>query len=634
MKSFNISIDQIKDLNRKRNIALRFPYDPILGTGCTGPRTTCHVIDKGEFSIPCPMTDDPAFNPMMTWTEHVKCRIKYDFEFWCATCVTIKDKLTARKIPFVLNRPQRRVLAVLEGMRLARRPIRMILLKARQWGGSTLVQFYMAWIQITLRRNWNSLICGHLKDASAAIKGMYSRLLAEYPVEYWSENSAPKFVPFEKSRNVNMISGRECLVAIGSAESPEAIRGYDIAMAHLTEVAFWRNSPLHSPENIVRSVCGSIALENDTVIIMESTANGMGNFFHTEWLRAKAGLSDKVAVFVPWHEIEIYRYPVEDAGRLWNELDEYERNLWEEGLTLEMINWYHNKRKEYTSHSQMKAEYPSNDIEAFVSSGNMLFDPSMLDKLRTGCKPPLWIGEITGDAESGCKSLSGLRKVQSSKGCLKVWADPDLISPQGKKQYITVVDIGGLSDKADFSVITVFDSCNFAGIPEVVAQWRGHLHHDLLAWKAAQISSWYLKALLVVESNTLETEFADDGASYILEILERFYHNLYRRPSRSGNGQYRIGFHTNAATKQAVVCELMRAVRDNLYLEHDTEAINELSWYERKPSGGYGAVAGKHDDILMTRAIGLYVIARLADYAMRHGVESVHELKIPPYKAI
>ena len=463
---------------------------------------------------------------------------------------------------------------------------------------------------------------------------MYSRLLAEYPVEYWSENSAPKFVPFEKSRNVNMISGRECLVAIGSAESPEAIRGYDIAMAHLTEVAFWRNSPLHSPENIVRSVCGSIALENDTVIIMESTANGMGNFFHTEWLRAKAGLSDKVAVFVPWHEIEIYRYPVEDAGRLWDELDEYERNLWEEGLTLEMINWYHNKRKEYTSHSQMKAEYPSNDIEAFVSSGNMLFDPSMLDKLRTGCKPPLWIGEITGDAESGCKSLSGLRKVQSSKGCLKVWADPDLISPQGKKQYITVVDIGGLSDKADFSVITVFDSCNFAGIPEVVAQWRGHLHHDLLAWKAAQISSWYLKALLVVESNTLETEFADDGASYILEILERFYHNLYRRPSRSGNGQYRIGFHTNAATKQAVVCELMRAVRDNLYLEHDTEAINELSWYERKPSGGYGAVAGKHDDILMTRAIGLYVIARLADYAMRHGVESVHELKIPPYKAI
>ena len=95
-----------------------------------------------------------------------------DFELWCRECVTITDKLTGRPIPFTLNAPQRRVLAVLEQQRQAHRPLRLILLKARQWGGSTLVQVYMAWMQLVRRTGWNSLICGHVKDASANIRGM------------------------------------------------------------------------------------------------------------------------------------------------------------------------------------------------------------------------------------------------------------------------------------------------------------------------------------------------------------------------------------------------------------------------------------------------------------------------------
>ena len=93
----------------------------------------------------------------------------------------------------------------------------------------------------------------------------------------------------------------------------------DIAMAHLTEVAFWRNTPSKSPDSLIRAVCGSIAMVPDSVIVLESTANGVGNYFHTEWLRSKAGLSDKEAVFVPWYEIEIYRLPVDEAeiATLW-----------------------------------------------------------------------------------------------------------------------------------------------------------------------------------------------------------------------------------------------------------------------------------------------------------------------------
>ena len=588
--------------NAERNRRLNVDYDPVRGIGCHGRRVECLVPGHGTMMIPQTMAADKDFSRVTDWESHARLRIKHDFEFWCATCVHIKDKVTAHIIPFTLNAPQRRVAGLLEDMRTAGRPIRLIMLKARQWGGSTLVQIYMAWIQIVLRRNWNSLICGHLKDTSSAIKGMYSRLLAEYPPKLWQEECVPRFSSFEKSRNVNIITGRGCLVAIGSAESQEAIRGFDIAMAHLTEVAFWRNSERHSPDNLVRSVCGSVALLPYTVIVMESTANGTGNYFHGEWLRARAGQSDKVPVFVPWYEIEIYRCPVGDAWQLWFSLDDYERKLWnDEGLTLEMINWYHQKRKEYSSHALMKAEYPGNDVEAFACTSLSIFDPAHLDRLRQECRPPLWRGEIVGNAESGPASLHGLHPDVTANGTLEVWSDPDSVT--AAKHYLAVVDIGGLSDRADFSVITVIDACNFDGRPEVVAQWRGHTYHDLLAWKAARIAAWYRRALLVIESNTLETEYTDDGGGYILEILSHSYANLYRR---TGN---RLGFHTNVSTKSAAINELMRQVRDGLYVERSAEAINEMSWFERKPQGGYGAMPGRHDDILMTRAIGLYVIA-------------------------
>ena len=35
--------------------------------------------------------------------------------------------------------------------------------------------------------------------------------------------------------------------------------------------------------------------------------------------------------------------------------------------------------------------------------------------------------------------------------------------------------------------------------------------------------------------------------------------------------------------------------------------MNEYLTYEKKQNGAYGAVKGKHDDLLMTRAIGMHI---------------------------
>lgn len=102
--------------------------------------------------------------------------------------------------------------------------------------------------------------------------------------------------------------------------------------------------------------------------------------------------------------------------------------------------------------------------------------------------------------------------------------DPDEIVTD---RYLTVVDIGGRSNKADWSVITVFDRLFMSdgGKPVVVAQWYGHIDIDLLAWKAGQIAAFYDNSLLVIESNTLETHDKErqvdgDQSQFVLNQLE------------------------------------------------------------------------------------------------------------------
>lgn len=643
--------------NRQRNEYLRRYYNPETGEGSdTGDRRILRLPDapipvqyipKALFEnemmaqrlVECGSlagyaeryghdkriaTDEAGRNPQLAasgdateelWREWIRVRIRYDFEFWAFSFVRIKDKLGAEDIPFRLNRPQRRILGMLEDMRTAGKPIRLILLKARQWGGSTLVQIYMAWIQLVHCRNWNSVICAHLKESAANIKGMYSKLLANYP-DWLLDGEKPKFKPFERMANTSVIAGRECRVTIGSAESQESVRGIDAAMAHLSEVAFWRNSRMKSPEQVMRSICGSIMLLPCSMVVMESTANGTGSYFHQECERAKRGESDKQFAFVPWFEIEMYTLPIDDYDSFIGSLTDYERMLWHRGATLEAIAWYRQKRKEYARHADMMAEYPSDDIEAFCYSGERGFDPTLVEKLRRCCCPPRFEGDIHGKEPTGKQSLQEIELEAKPEGPLKIWEYPAK-ECEMRDRYLAVVDIGGRSDTSDYSVIAVFDRYWMldGGPAEVVAQWRGHIDHDLLAWKSAQIAAYYQNALLVIESNTFETEHDDsEHSAYILDTLSRYYNNLYARQSPPDSiGQKppsRWGFHMNRATKALVIDAQKNALREGSYIEHDTQACYEHDVYERKPNGSYGAMEGHHDDILITRCIGNYICSR------------------------
>lgn len=616
--------------NNRRKKLRTLPYDPLTGEGCCGTRTDVWLPgNRSRVSVPSAMTADPRYHRTLTRRDFDRLRMEYDFEFWCATCVTIKDKSSHRNVRMRLNRPQRIVLAALEGMRTAGRPIRAILLKARQCGGSTLIQVYMAWIQLLHRNNWHSLICAHVKDAAMTIRGMMTKLLANYPGEYLPDGVKEwKMRSFEGSRSTSLIGNRENTVTITSAETPEAARGKDLAMAHLSEAAFWRTSPGHDPNDIIRSISGSIALQPETLLVIESTANGVGNYFHDEWLRAESGLSDKCPIFTAWHDNDIYTLDVPDADAFFREMDDYERGLWEQGLTLEQIHWYHCKRKEYISHRAMQAEYPTTAQEAFAATDRCVFDEAAVERLRTDCLTPPFTGDIHGLSPKGRDALRQLRLTPQPGGRLSVWRHPER-SDQRESRYLTVVDIGGRSDASDFSVIAVIDRYSDRGKPEVAAQWRGHTDHDLLAWKAAQIAAFYNRGLLVIESNTIETEQTEgDNSGFVLDEIADSYPNLYYRRSidrATGTASLRIGFHTNRSTKPLIVNRHIATVRDGGYIEHDNEAVNEHRTYERLPNGSFAAKERYHDDILMTRCIGLFI----DDELKRNSGTNISALKRP-----
>jgi len=664
-----MSIEELVSEDDRRAAEIRAPFNPITGEGSVGKRKKVHIEDMYPYDIllPVPILQNKLVKLILkvgsirqfcldrygecsretrekVVRKFIQVRCKHDFPFYAYAYNFIKNKEGGRMIHFKLSYPQRYLLSILEDMRLAGIPIRIILLKARQWGGSTLVQLYIAWIQLFHKESWYSDIVAQDASTSRKIKAMYSKMLEKLPP--WlidcPDNAQLTFTPYEGSqldsiitygKGTNITKARDTVITIGTYNNPNSGRGGDISCVHYSEVGLWEDTDGKKPEDIIRSISSSLLMAPLTVEVIESTANGMGNFFYRAYQAAKQGKSNRRAVFVPWFKIEKYTRPVEDKATFaqWlldnkdndNPPDgcldsgKYYWHLWILGATFEAINWYILKRKDYIDHQDMMAEFPSDDVEAFRNSGKNVFSAYHLDKLKETCREPLYVGEVQGDSVQGKLALRNLHFVHDRSGLLKVWMLPQKLKHRIARRYLVTVDVGGRGRDADWSDILVIDRywMMFGGNPEVVAEWHGHIDHDLLAWKAAQIAAFYDNAKLVIESNTIETKDNDtdgDQSELIFNRIAGVYDNLYiRRASEAKIAQgitTEYGYHTNRKTKPMIISNLVACVRDQSYIERNIDAIGEYAVYEKKENHcSFGAADGYHDDMVMTRAIGLHI---------------------------
>lgn len=687
--------------NIRRNREIFEGFNPVTGRGAPGPRIKVKIPDspikvqympercvkhnvliKGILkagSIKKYITDEIGWEYTDEHYQDVVyammlARAEEDPAFYFAMIYKIVDKEEGTVIPYILNYGQRLLLAAQEKMRLERKPIRIVMPKARQFGGSTETQLYGKWMQDCRHTRWNMAIMAHQTAASIRIRGMYDLALEHQPG--WSvglKGKRLKSAPYKGSTAdfvVKTNTGeivRDSITTVASYENYDASRSANLKMAHLSEVAYWKETEQKKPEGVLSSLNGTIGNRPDTMIVMESSGRVVGDFFYNMYKEAKDPdiPSAWMAMFVAFYKIELYReefnpkYQGIFKNKIpWREVEsdpqymaqaaefakwlienrdnpnwvkgyrqtgKYFWQLWQKGAAFEAIKWCREKINEFRSYSYFATEFPSDDVECFMAAGNLVFNKYAVDALSAKYKKaPIFVGNIIGDADKGAKAIKTARLIDrlDDGQCLRIWQKPDCLKVEHR--YVVSVDIGGRSKNSDFTVMTVIDRflMKSGGKPKIVARWRGHIRHDLLAWKAAQLAHYYNDALLVIEKNTADTkkERIDEEGSHFMSIIDEiadYYPNLYIGHTEVDKVTQKVtnvyGFHTNTLSKEQVIDNYIAYVEDMLYEEPDEMAYKELLIYERKEDGTMGNIDGKnnHDDIVMSTGIGLWVSQKM-----------------------
>lgn len=287
----------------------------------------------------------------------IRMLLRDDFEHYASKCLFIRTK-DAKVETLVLNKAQKYIYSRLEHQKKETGKVRALILKGRQQGVSTLIEgrFFH---QVTHKQNVLAYILTHQEKATEALFAMVQR--------YYNYCPAP-VKPQASSHNAKQLdfAGLSSGYGVGTAGSKDVGRGSTIQYFHGSETAFWPNAEEHST-GILQAIPDAFGTE----IILESTAQGLGNFFHRQWQLAETDQSDYQAIFVPWFWQDEY-VKVCDEKLI---LNDYEKELKEiYNLTNEQLNWRRQKVISFTGNGMdgeklFCQEYPCNSTEAFQTSG-------------------------------------------------------------------------------------------------------------------------------------------------------------------------------------------------------------------------------------------------------------------------
>lgn len=575
-----------------------------------------------------------------------RIRHKYDFCHWAFFCIEITAKLGGY-MHFKLNYAQLQVLKVCLKMMRAKVPINIIIDKARQWGGSTFCIFFQFFIAVHHDNFHSFAVAAHVQNAAHNILNMLTHAISVYPS--WDLGLQPG-EPLTMgnaggNKHAYVIKdkrGKTVLPAkifIGSAVNPDGLRSAAISGAHYSEVGVWPNTDGRSPEDLVADISGGIPKHHRfSMQVFESTAKTSDDYFHDLCYDAADGKSNFELIFIPFFFIPHDSMPIDDTrafaewlytNRLnetpnegWKSPGKYYWWLWEQGASLQAIQWYRYEEKNYTKRSQMVNEAPASFEESFQSSGQKVFDFYDVDRFTHRCMGPLYEGDLISDGIKGEDVLKNIRFISKKGGNLRIWEKPDGTAINDR--YVVAVDIGGPNKTSDYSSVRVLDRLmmmedfgGLDGVPNVVAEMHYHTDDDLLAYDAMRLAAWYNNALLVIESNTLETRDQNrdtgiEGFEYIMDIIADIYgpRNLYARRNKEEDIQDKVerkwGFHTNTNTKPKIINHMKTCLRDDLWFEPSKICCQEMSIYEERDKK-LTAPPKKHDDVLMATAILLWV---------------------------
>lgn len=492
-------------------------------------------------------------------------------------CLWIKDK-SGQIRRLKMNPPQEKLYGIVRQQAREKKPIRIIILKARQEGFSTLTEALIFHGAVT-HRNREALIVAHREDSTGNLFRMSKRFydLLDEPMKPMLKASNARELVFEnpsknqkeRERRPGLRSRIRCVTAGGKGIG----RSDTLQYVHLSEYAFWPEGPGGKADTLL-GILQAVPAEAGTMVIIESTANGFDDF-KSMWDRAVAGESDFIPMFFAWFENPEYRREV-PPGTEWTE---EEKALAERyGLSGEQLSW----RRWCISNNcggdvnKFHQEYPANPEEAFLHSGSGVFDNEKVQARLEHCKDPI----ARGSLENG-------KWIEREDGEIRIYEKPETGTP-----YVIGGDTAG--EGSDWFTGVVID--NVTG--KIAAILRRQYSEPEYVKQIRELGLYYNTALLSIEANFSTYPNA--------KLQELGYPKLYVREREdvyTGELHKSFGFRTTAQTRPRIIAQLVEVFEDHPEFFTDKALLREMLTFIYNEEHRPEAMIGKHDDMVMAAAI-------------------------------
>ncbi len=326
-------------------------------------------------------------------------RLRSDFPYYAKSFLKIRSK-SGKIEPLQLNTAQQYIHDLVETQKRETGKVRALILKGRQQGCSTYVEarFYH---RTSLGRGLRAFILSHEADSSANLFTMAMR---------FNENCPPAMRPAtDRSNRQELVFSRtNCSYRVATAGKDNVGRSETIQLFHGSEVAYWPHASAHAS-----GALQAVPDEEGTEIFLESTANGMANLYHQMWVKAEKGLSDYIAIFVPWFWQEEYQRAVPREFVLNQEEEVY---MEDHQIPIECMVWRRAKIADIDE-DEFRREYPATAAEAFQTSGKgILIPPENIMAARKGPKnihpmgPTIGGCDPAGEGENGDRTAFAVRR--------------------------------------------------------------------------------------------------------------------------------------------------------------------------------------------------------------------------------
>lgn len=528
-------------------------------------------------------------------------------------------------IPFKLNKPQLKLYDLLKRQSEAGKPQRVIILKARQMGFSTLTEAIL-FKRTATKANVNSGIIAHKDDATTNLFNMSKLFLEELPEQLKPKTKASnaKEIIFDDRDGNGLRSKVKCMTAGGDGIG----RSDTFQNLHLSEVSSWTHA-----KEILDGLLQAVPNKPNTLIIIESTAKGY-DYFKELWDKACDGENDFEPLFCAWWELDEYRLP---CGEL--ELTEEEQELKElYNLDNEQIAWRRWCIRNNCGNdvNTFKQEYPSCPEEAFLASGECIFDKDIIVSQIEHNRPLIsgWkrgefeykktmhpVKNEKGEVVAIDKRISDIKFIEKENGLITIHQEPSVKRNAdneiiAKRRYTIGGDTAGLGLDYYTAKVVADDT------QETVATLRKQrIDEDKYADQVYCLGKYYHDALIGLETNY--------SYAPTKELVELDYPNLYQRKrfeTTTREIQKIFGFETNRLTKPIILQSLVTTMRENVAAECDITTLREMLTFVRKENGKQEAQEGYHDDLVMAKAIANYISIEEGDVNWIK-VEPVHKPK-------